>query len=192
MALTDSLDALRAILGCVQADGVRVSDALLQETQEAKLRKLQIAGLMPGMLLLATDEGRKRDKAPACMSPLFANDGKYDQNRACDAVLLRKADDGYHACYIELKSDSPSGYAGQFKSTQCFVRYLSELSEKLCDHSINLARERFVVFHTDTKDGKKSGKKTKTRFSPRSANTPVSPDMFCVRNGDTVRITEFF
>lgn len=192
MALTDSLDALRAILGCVHTDGTQASEAIVEEKAEAKLTKLKISELAPGMLLLATDEGRKRDKAPACMSPLLASDGKYDQNRACDAVLLRRADAGYHACYIELKSDSPAGYEGQFKSTRCFMRYVSELSEVLCGHSISLVRERFVVFHTDSKDGTRRGIKTRTRFSPRSANTPGTPDMFCVRNGETVRTSEFF
>lgn len=192
MALTDGLGAIKGMLSCVQADGSQVSDVILEEKQEAKLKKLQISELVPGMLLLATDEGRKRDKAPACMSPLFANDGKYDQNRACDAVLLRKSDTGYDACYIELKSDTPSGYEGQFKSARCFMRYLSALSEDLCGCQMAIGRERFVVFHTDSRDGSRRGVKKKTRFSPRSANTPTSPDMFCVRNGDTVRYSEFF
>lgn len=191
MALTDSLDILKAMLSCVQADGSQVSDVLLEERQEAKLKKLQISQLVPGILLLATDEGRKRDKTSACMSPLFANDGKYDQNRACDAVLLRKTEDGYHVCYIELKSDVPSGYEGQFKSTQCFIRYISDLSKNLCGCPIKITKERFIVFHTDTKDVSRRGLKTKTRFTPRSANTPASPDMFCVRNGEKVRYSEF-
>lgn len=192
MALINSLDAIKAILSCVQADGAQVSDVILEEQQEAKLKKLQISELAPGMLLLATDEGRKRDKAPACMSPLFANDGVFDQNRACDAVLLRKMHSGYEVCYIELKSDTPSGYEGQFKSTQCFIRYLSEVAEKLCGFSIKINRERFVVFHTDSNNGSRHGLKQKTRFSPRSANTASSPDMFCVRNGATIRYSEFF
>ena len=124
MACTDELEALRALLGCILADGARVSDAILEERNEAKLKKLTISELAPGMLLLATDEGRKRDKAPPCMSPLFKDDGVFAQNRACDAVLVRKADDGLQVYYIELKSDSPSGYEGQFVSTQCFMRYV--------------------------------------------------------------------
>ena len=192
MALTDGFCALKAMLSCVQADGSQVSDVILEEKQEAKLKKLQISELAPGMLLLATDEGRKRDKAPACMSPLFATDGMYEQNRACDAVLLRKTGDGYDACYIELKSDAPSGYEGQFKSTRCFIRYLSHLSEHLCGYPMAIGRERFVVFHTDSKDGSRRGIKKKTKFAPRNANTPTSPDMFCVRNGDVVRYSEFF
>ncbi len=192
MACTDELGVLRALLGCIRADGAKVSDAILEERNEAKLKKLTISALTPGMLLLATDEGRKRDKAPACMSPLFKGDGVYDQNRACDAVLLRKASDGLHVYYIELKSDSPSGYKGQFASTQCFMRYLADLSDKLCGCPINISRERYVVFHTDSSDGRRRGKKERTRFKPQSANTPSAPDMFCVRNGGTVRCTEFF
>jgi hypothetical protein len=192
MALINGLDALKAILSCIHADGEHVSDALLEERQEAKLKKLKISELAPGMLLLATDEGRKRERSPACMSPLFANDGKYDQNRACDAVLLRKVNDTYQVCYIELKSDSPSGFEGQFKSTQCFIRYVSELSESLCGHSIQVIRERFVVFHTDSKNASRRGLKRKTRFTPSSANSPMTPDLFCVRSGDTIRYSEFF
>lgn len=192
MACTDELEALRALLGCIQADGAQVSDVLLEERNEAKLKKLTISALSPGMLLLATDEGRKRDKAPACMSPLFKDDGVYDQNRACDAVLLRKTSDGLQICYIELKSDSPSGYEGQFASTRCFMRYLAALSDTLCACPVHISRERYVVFHTDSADGRRRGRKERTRFKPQSANTPSAPDMFCVRDGDTVRCTEFF
>lgn len=192
MACTDVLEALRALLGCIQADGAQVSDAILEEKNEAKLKKLTISDLTPGMLLLATDEGRKREKAAACMSPLFKDDGAYDQNRACDAVLLRKEGDGLHVCYIELKSDSPSGYEGQFSSTCCFMRYVAALSEMLCGFPLHIARERYVVFHTDSSNARLRGKKQKTRFKPQSANTSASPDMFCVRDGDTVRWTEFF
>lgn len=192
MACIDELDALRSLLGCIEADGAQVSDVILEERNEAKLKKLTISELAPGMLLLATDEGRKRDRATACMSPLFKDDGAYDQNRACDAVLLRKADDGLHVCYIELKSDSPSGYEGQFKSTLCFMRYVAALSEKLCGRPLHISRERYVVFHTDSSNAGRHGLKLRTRFKPQSANTPTAPDMFCVRDGDTVRCTAFF
>ena len=192
MVCTDELSALRGLLACIQADGAQVSDVILVEKNEAKLKKLTISGLMPGMLLLATDEGRKRDKASACMSPLFNGDGVYDQNRACDAVLLRKVSDGLELCYIEMKSDSGSGYAGQFLSTHCFMHYVGVLAKKLCDCPIYISRERYVVFHTDSSGKRPIGKKQKTQFKPQSANTPASPDKYCVRNGDTVRFSEFF
>ncbi len=192
MALTNGLEAIKVLLSCVQADSSHVSHVIVEEKQtEAKLKKLTISELAPGVIVLATDEGRKRTPL-VCMSPLFADDGKYDQNRACDAVFIRKAEHGYEICYVELKSDSPSGYEGQFKSTQCFMAYVSALSKSLCQHPINFTRERYVVFHTDSKNAKNYGVKSKTRFSPNDANAPSSPKKFCVRNGDTVRFSEFF
>jgi hypothetical protein len=192
MALTDGLDVIRAILSCVQADGRHVSDVILEEKQEAKLKKVTVSDLCPQVLVLAMDEGRKRNQTAACMSPLFSDDGMYDQNRACDAVFLRLTEDGFQVCYIELKSDAPSGYEGQFKSTQCFIKYISALSESLCDTPMKVIRERFVVFHTDSSGVKPLGKKQKTQFKPSSANTPKSPDMHIVRNEDTVRLASFF
>jgi len=86
MALTNGLEAIKVLLSCVQADSSHVSHVIVEEKQtEAKLKKLTISELAPGVIVLATDEGRKRTPL-VCMSPLFADDGKYDQNRACDAV----------------------------------------------------------------------------------------------------------
>lgn len=192
MALTDGLDALKSILSCVKADGTQVSAVILEEKNEAKLKKLTISNLTPDTIVLDTDEGRKKHKPFVCMSPLFVDDGVYDQNRACDAVIFKKAHDGYEVCYVELKSDAPSGFEGQFKSTRCFMRYLSELSNDLCEQPIKIKRERYVVFHTDSKNGAIQGRKKKTRFSPLSANSPSTPDKFIVKNGATVRYTEFF
>jgi len=192
MALTNGLEVIKVLLSCVQADSSHDSHVIVEEKQkEAKLKKLIISELEPDVIVLATDEGRKRNSL-VCMSPLFADDGKYDQNRACDAVFIRKVEDGYQICYVELKSDSPSGYEGQFKSTQCFMGYVRALSESLCQQPINFTRERYVVFHTDSKNAKNYGVKSKTRFSPNDANAPSSPKKFCVRNGDTVRFSEFF
>jgi hypothetical protein len=144
------------------------------------------------MLMLTPDEGRKSSGNAGCMSPLFAKDGKFAQNRACDAVLLRKAEDGYHVCYIELKSYAPSGYEGQFKSTECFMHYVAELSQSLCQQVIKFSRRRFVVFHTDSHNSARKGRKLRTRFKPSNANTANKPDLFCVRKHDTVRCTAFF
>ena len=192
MVLTNALEAIKVLTSCVQADGSQVSHVLLEEKDpKAKLKKLTISELDSSIIVLATDEGRKRSQL-VCMSPLFADDGHYDQNRACDAVFIRKSEDGYHICYVDLKSDSPSGFEGQFKSTQCFMGYVRALSASLCQQPISIIRERYVVFHTDSSNAKCFGKKTKTRFSPNAANAPSSPTKFCVRNGDTVRFSEFF
>lgn len=192
MALTNGIDALKLLLSCVQANSAHASHVIIEEKQkEAKLKKLTISELNPDVIVLSTDEGRKRSQL-VCMSPLFSDDGVYDQNRACDAVFIRKSEQGYQVCYVELKSDSPNGYEGQFKSTQCFIGYVCALSDRLCQQPIAIIRERYVVFHTDSSNVKRYGKKTKTRFSPNDANAPSSPTKFCVRNGDTVRFSEFF
>lgn len=196
MASTDTggaIDAIKALLRCVCADGAQVAHVLLTESQQdAKLRKLTLTKLEPGMLVLATDEGRKQDK-DICMSPLFSRNGSYDHNRACDAVLIRQEAQGISICYIELKSDKPSGYEGQFISTQCFMRYLIDLVNCLCGVEVRIARERFVVFHTDSKDASRQGKKTTTSHKPGDATSrgkqhgPSSPLKYCVRNDCTIR-----
>lgn len=198
MALTDGIEALKAILSCVHSDGNSETHAYIKESNEAKLRKLCLSELAPGMLLLATDKGRNFDNEGrklgkyACMSPLFKQDGKFDQNRACDAVLVRKISTGCELFYIELKSDNPSGFSGQFKSTQAFMSYTLRLVSVLCGIEFKIKKERFVVFHTDPKNAAHKGRKQKTRFSPKDANTAESPVKFCVRDSDIVRCTEFF
>lgn len=192
MALTNGLDAIKALTSCLQADGSQVAHVILEEKDsKAKLKKLTISDLDANIIVLATDEGRKRSQL-VCMSPLLADDGGYAQNRACDAVFIRKSDDGYQVCYVDLKSDSATGYESQFKSTKCFIGYVCALSDSLCGQPVLISRERYVVFHTDSSNAKRYGKKTKTRFSPNDANAPSSPTKFCVRNGDTVRFSEFF
>ena len=192
MALTNGLEAIKKLLSCVQADGSQVSHVIVEEKDiKAKLKKLTISELGSNILVLATDEGRKRNNS-VCMSPLFADDGEYDQNRACDVVFIKMSEQGYHICYVELKSDTPGGYESQFISTKCFMDYVISLSERLCAQPITIFRERYVVFHTDSKDGRRRGVKTKGHFRPNDANSPSSPKKFCVHNGDTVRFTEFF
>lgn len=66
------------------------------------------------------------------------------------------------------------------------------VSELAPDVIVLITRERYVIFHTDSKNAKNYGVKSKTRFSPNDANAPSSPKKFCVRNGDTVRFSEFF
>jgi hypothetical protein len=79
MALTNGLEAVKVLLSCIQADNSHVSHVIVEEKQkEAKLKKLTISELEPDVIVLATDEGRKRPSL-VCMSPLFADDGKYDK-----------------------------------------------------------------------------------------------------------------
>lgn len=198
MVLTNGTEALKAILSCVHSDGNSETHAYIEEKDEAKLKKLCLSELAPGMLLLATDKGRHIDNQGrkltryACMSPLFKQDGEFDQNRACDAVLVREVSAGCELFYIELKSDKPSGFTGQFKSTQAFMSYVLNLINLLCGIELKIIKERFIVFHTDSKNAARKGIKHRTRFSPKDENTAECPMKFCVRDNETVRCTEIF
>lgn len=191
------IQALQGLMACGQVDGSQSSHALLEEKDSsAKLKKLTLSEFSAGMLLLEIDEGRKVNNAQGkrvmdCLSPLFKTDADGDQNRACDAVLVRELQNNQcEIFYIDLKSDKPSGYQGQFKSTQCFMRYVFDVLEKLYDQKVCVQKERFVVFHTDSSDVSRRGIKTRTSFKPSSANTPKAPTMYCVVNNATVRCTE--
>lgn len=185
-----ALDIIEAMLSCVQRNRHAETHAFLEESDSgAKLQKICLTDLTPNILLLGTDQGRKLGKT-VCMSPLFATDGVYDQNRACDIVLIREAPTGLEVCYIELKSDEPSGYAGQFISTHCFMHYLVQLLKELGQIEANIIRERYVILHTDSSGKVPMGKKPRTRFSRQSANTPQMPDMHCVKNNGAIRCTQ--
>ncbi len=153
-----ALEAIKQIIkqDAILADGAQASHAIIEEKNEAKLKKLTISELKPEHLVIGLDEARKLscDARISCMSPIFEASSVYDHNRACDAVLLEEKEDGKcKITYIELKSDSPSGYEGQFQSSSCFMLYIKEILGKLCDIKMDITQEKFVVFHTDRSDG---------------------------------------
>ena len=83
------IDMLRKILSCDCVDGREVTHAILEEKDRlAKLKKLTLSDLKPGMLVLMIDEGRKvyyRQKnktkiAAVCMSPLFRSGPESEEN----------------------------------------------------------------------------------------------------------------
>lgn len=202
MAQKTVINALKKLLSCEYVDGSSNAHAILEEKDpQAKLKKLTLSHIGPGMLLLHVDAGRKfqyncgqqKKEATIGMSPLFVTDGSHDCHRGCDAVLIRELDD--QRCeiyYIELKSDDPSEFAGQFRSTRCFMRYLEALLEEFWQIKNMITKEQFMVFHTDTKNAKPSLGKQRTRLSPKSANRPEVPEFYIVRNSETVRCTVMF
>jgi hypothetical protein len=195
------IDKLKELLDSkvILADGSSVAHAQLREDDpSAKLKKLTLTDLDKNILCLIPDQGRKVKNSDnqivtVCMSPLFSLTGTHGHNRACDGLVLREHENGLcDLVYIELKSDSPSGYEGQFKSTYCFVRYLYELLEQLCDVKMQIGKERFVVFHTDKNDGKNSIKKRGTRSQARTSNQPDNPDKHIVHNDMEIPIFNIF
>ncbi|EIJ42717.1 hypothetical protein BegalDRAFT_1843 [Beggiatoa alba B18LD] len=109
--------------------------------------------------------------------------------------MLREQDDGIcDFIYIELKSDFPSGYEGQFKSTACFVRYICEVVNELYQVKMQIGQERFVVFHTDKSNEIPSIRKRGTRAGKESKNKnqPNNPDKHLVKDDMTVPIFQIF
>lgn len=190
------IEALLKLLSCRIVDGRQASEAIIEEKDvSAKLKKITLSDLQPGILVLLIDEGRKVRLGGKvvidCMSPLFNITGDSHHNRACDAVLIReKSASECEVVYIDLKSDAPSGFKGQFQSTYCFVRYVQALLLELLKVEMKIVKERYVIFHTDSRNANVSLQKRPTKFSPSQANSPVAPDKYVVRSGDTRRCTE--
>lgn len=190
----DVVEAIKELMGCDLVDGATHTHALLEEKDPtAKLKKLILCDLNKGMLLLKVDEGRKvmkgKRKVLDCMSPLFRIDGKYDHNRACDAVLLRLVSQNeVEVYYIDLKSDKPMRFQGQFKSTRCFIYYVQKLLEELLGVTMQIRKERFIIFQTQTK----SLNKSPTRRLPRAANSAEVPDRQVVSDGDKISCRRIF
>lgn len=190
------------LMHCEKVDGRTADHALLEETDTtAKLKKLTLSDLQTDMLVLKIDAGRKvvqgRSVVAVCMSPLFTTMGAGDHNCACDAVVVRERKAGVcEIVYIDLKSDDPSGFAGQFKSTRCFMRYVKELINDLYtqpnEEPMTIGRERFIVFHTDSRNARPSLGKQPTRFTPAAANSPNAPEKHIVLDGMMKRCTELF
>ena len=94
--------------------------------------------------------------------------------------------------YIDLKSDKPSGYQGQFKSTRCFIYYVQRLLKELLNIDMEIRKERFIIFHTDSSGAIQSMSNQPSRHTPRDANSVDKPDKRIVFNGDTIRCTDIF
>lgn len=198
------LEAMQELLSCKVVDGKTASHAILTESDpSAKLQKITLSDLPRGMLVLYIDDGRKvsyrsgtRQKTAAvCMSPLFSTINGKDHNCGCDAVLVYVPNESEPFCeifYIELKSDSPSGYAGQFLSTACFLQYVRIVLREFWHVEMTITRERYIVLHTDTLNFRpRLGKRT-IRPDPTNANSPERPDMHVVQNHQIKRCTELF
>jgi hypothetical protein len=185
------IQAIKQIIkaDAILADGTQHTHAIIEEKNEAKLKKLTLSELQTSHLVIGLDDARKLscDSRIACMSPIFSTTSTYDHNRACDALLIDEKENGKcKVTYIELKSDSPSGFEGQFKSASCFMVYIKEILDKLCCVKMEIIKENFVVFHTDSNNGRLSLHKTTTR-----KHEPKNPRKIIVKNGDTKRVTEF-
>ena len=121
MALSAEQDALRSSLSCCTYRGDMHTHVLIEEHDIlAKLKKVTLIAPNGDWFSFDPDKGRGRN---ALISPLLATGKMHDHHRACDCVVLVRRAGRLIALYIDLKSEAPKGYAGQFKSTRQFVRY---------------------------------------------------------------------
>lgn len=180
---------LSSLLGCVVANGSAVSHAQIKESDIlAKLQKVTIRDLEKGIIVLTPDAGRTPRKGRALpLSPLLATTGATDHNCACDAVIVRERSDGQcEVSYVDLKSDNPSGHIGQFKGTRAFMRYIVALTKEFHSQELMIAKERFVVLHTDSSGKRKSLNKRGTRYNNHLSNSPENPYKLIVCDGESL------
>jgi hypothetical protein len=184
------IEQVQNLLRCVNHCGE--GDAYLTETDTmAKLNKVRVTGLTSKVLVLHIDSCRKIGRGRTrldCMSPLFRTANTGDHNRSCDFVLLEEADGGKcNLYYVEMKSTDSSGYSRQFKSTQCFLRYVREVLERLYEIKMEIGEERFILLKVKEKPGfpKKPFQHRRERSS--DANAPESPYTHLLHNEEEIR-----
>lgn len=165
--LSNAMLTLKDLLSCITYNGAQYTHILIDETDvKAKLKKVTLIAPNGDWLSFDPDEGRKCKRIhqrcnAVVMSPLLAIDG-HDHHRACDCVVVLNRGGQLTVVYIDLKSDNPDSYSGQFKSTRQFVRYALGLLDEFHREKLEIAEERYVIFH-----GGKSPLLNKTTSIPK-------------------------
>lgn len=145
MALSAELNQLRESLSCCTYRGDQHTHVLIEEHDRlAKLKKVTLNAPNGDWFSFNPDTGRGQK---ALMSPLLATGNAHDHHRACDCVVLIRRDQRLTALYIDLKSNNPSGYSGQFRSTRQFVRYALGLLSEFHGQQLEVTEERYVVLY---------------------------------------------
>lgn len=134
------------MLSCVRANSDQDAHILVKETDPgARLKKITLRAPSDcEWFVFEPDKGRGKT---CLMSPLLATGRQYDHHRACDAVIVAAREKSLQVVYIDLKSNNPEGYAGQFKSTRRFVRYALGLLEEFQGIDFGDPQERYIVFY---------------------------------------------
>jgi hypothetical protein len=143
MALSRATSTLLASLSCSTANGAQHTHVLIKETDaSATLRKVRLIAPSGDWIAFNPDKGRGR---AGQMSALLATGPAHDHHRACDCVVVVNRGDHLTVLYVDLKSGNPKGYAGQFKSTKQFVRYVLGLADEFHGLKWSKVDERYVV-----------------------------------------------
>jgi hypothetical protein len=150
--LSQELDALKDSISCCTFNGAQHSHVMVEENDPAaSLRKITLVSSGGNWFSFDPDEGRKCKRIHnasnvVVMSPLLAIPG-HDHHRACDCVVVLCRGTDLSVLYIDLKSENPKGYAGQFKSTRQFVRYAVNLLAEFHGINLHIKDERYVIFY---------------------------------------------
>lgn len=172
--------------------GSNSSHAIIEEKEaDSKIEKITISDLDKEYLVIGLDEARnvnRNGKKSKIMSALFNVTDKCTHNKACDALIFReKHPNKLEVFYIELKSDKPTGFEEQFKSSMCFIKYIEAILKNLCNIDINIINESFTILHTDSTGKNKSINKSSTRWKHPKTN-PKDPNKIIVKKIDKVSI----
>lgn len=194
MPLSVELDYLMKSLSCVIYNGAQHSSICINESDSsAKLKSVNIQMGNGEWFCFSPDEGRKCQKIHpqakniVVMSPLLTIGKEFNHHCACDAVIFLKNNNGLTVLYIDLKSDNPTGYSPQFKSTRQFVRYVIGLYEEFSDGGLSITDERYIIFHSK----KSLLNKTATTPKPKmKKNTPDKAYKRAVLNGESLYLKE--
>ena len=196
-----TIDALVAMLSCIEVDGRNQSHAIVED-DEAKhapkpsrgaaplLKRITLENIGKSELLVLPDKAKGKS---GVMSPLLSTSSGKDQNRSCDGLLIRVCEpraDGVipiELGYFDLKSGNPTGYSGQFLSTRCFVQgYVITLLSAFYGKQCEVVRERFIIFHTDKSDKVPSMQKKRSMPIAASACTFSNAEKYIVKNEQTI------
>lgn len=166
---------------CSQATHVIINE----KDSGAKLKKITISELEKDCMVVALDEARNiknGSKMLKVMSPVFNQTENCPHNRACDVLIFKeKSETEFDVLYIDLKSDKPTGFADQFKSSLCFVRYIEAILQNLCNLKVKIGKERFTILHTDSSGKTISINKRVTSYT-QQPTTPEKPKKIVVQN----------
>ncbi|MDR1888082.1 MAG: hypothetical protein LBQ81_01635 [Zoogloeaceae bacterium] len=144
--LSEGMTKLMNSLSCCTFNGAQYTHVLIKETDpQAVLKKVTLKIPNGDWFSFEPDKGRGRE---ARMSPLLAASEHHHHHRACDCVIVMNCDGKLTIVYIDLKSNNPSGYAGQFKSTRQFVRYALGLLKEFHCAELGICEERYVVLYS--------------------------------------------
>jgi hypothetical protein len=140
-----AMEKLHDSLSCTGYRGDQHTHIMIEETDRlAALKKVTLSAPNGDWFSFAPDKGRGR---AAQMSPLLATGPGHDHHRACDSVIMVCKQGRLQVLYIDLKSENPKGYAGQFKSTRQFVGYVLGLLKEFHGETFTGPEERYVILY---------------------------------------------